>query len=63
MSEPFYVARAEVEKVGGVHRRARIAAGAVFEFGVHGPVKRHYGLDAEPDRPLPVDFIVAATGG
>lgn len=63
MSEPFYLARSELEKVRGVHRRARIAAGTVFEFGVHGPVKLHYGLDAEPDLPLPVDYIVAATGG
>lgn len=63
MSEPFYIARTEIEKVRGAHRRARLATGAVSEFGVHGPVKRHYNLDAEPDLPLPVDYIVAATGG
>jgi hypothetical protein len=33
------------------------------ELGVHGPIKAHYRLDAEPDLPLPVDYIVAATGG
>ncbi len=63
MSEPFYIARTRIEKVRGVHRRARIATGTVFEFGVHGPIKRHYDLEAEPDLPLPVDYIVAATGG
>ncbi|MGH7482870.1 MAG: hypothetical protein ACRELV_12000 [Longimicrobiales bacterium] len=58
----FYVSRCEVRKVKGVHRRARLATGHDIEFGVHGPIKEHYGLDS-PDRPLPVDYIVAATGG
>ncbi|MFS8637401.1 MAG: hypothetical protein FWJ74_04900 [Gemmatimonadota bacterium] len=63
MSEPFYRARSEVEIVRGVHRRATLPTGTTFEFGVHGPIKRHFGLDTEPDLPLPVDYIVAATGG
>lgn len=62
MSEPFYVARARVEKVEGVHRRARLETGTEFEMGVHGAVKEHYRIDAK-DLPLPVDYIVAATGG
>ena len=62
MSEPFYVSRGRVEKVAGVHRAAEIAAGVRFEMGVHGPIKAHYNIDAR-DLPLPVDFIVAATGG
>lgn len=62
MSEPFYVARARVGKVEGVHRRARLETGAEFEMGVHGAVKEHYRIDAK-DLPLPVDYIVAATGG
>jgi hypothetical protein len=63
MSEPFYRARSEVEIVRGVHRRATLPTGTTFEFRVHGPIKRHFGLDTEPDLPLPVDYIVAATGG
>ncbi len=59
--EPFYVARASVRRVAGVHRRAVLAGGAAIDFGVHGPVKEHYRLDA-PDLPLPVDYIAAATG-
>ena len=54
MSEPFYVARAQVEKVEGVHRRARLEL---------GPVKAHYGLDSQPNLPLPVDYLVAAAAG
>jgi hypothetical protein len=63
MSEPLYVARAGIEKVEGVHRRARLEDGTVVDFGVHGAIRRHYGLDSEKNLPLPVDYIVAATGG
>ena len=34
-----------------------------FEVGVHGPIQSHFRLDAERSLPLPVDYIVAATGG
>ena len=60
MSDPFYVARAEVRKVEGVHRRARLEDGTELDMGVHGPVKAHYGLDSQPNLPLPVDYLVAA---
>lgn len=63
MTEPFYVSRARVRKVRGVHRRAELESGASVDFGVHGAVKRHYGLEDEPDLPLPVDFVVAAAVG
>lgn len=60
MSDAFYVARSSVWKVEGVHRRAELVGGTTVDFGVHGPVKSHYGLDDEPDRPLPVDYVVGA---
>jgi hypothetical protein len=62
MSEPFYVVEAGVRKVDGVHRRATLPTGHRAELGVHGAVKELYDLDAE-DLPLPVDYMVAATGG
>lgn len=62
MSEPLYVSRARIEKVQGTHRRAHLEAGQTVEFGVHGPIKSHFGLEREPDLPLPVDYLVAATG-
>lgn len=61
MNEAFYTATARVERVSGVHRRATLATGTNVEFGVHGPIKAHYRLEGE-DRPLPVDYIVAAAG-
>lgn len=63
MSDPFYVAEAEIEKVRGVHRRATLSTGTTFEIGVHGPVKSHYGLEDQPNLPLPVDYVVASAAG
>lgn len=63
MSQPFYTARADIEKVEGVHRRGHVAAGVAVDFGVHGPIKSHYGLTNAEDLPLPVDYVVAAAGG
>lgn len=62
MSDPIYLAHATVKKIEGVHRRAEIAAGVSFEMGVHGAIKEHYRLEGK-NLPLPVDYIVAATGG
>ena len=62
MSEPFYVARADVRRIEGVHRRARLEIGTEVEFGVHGPVKEHFQLTSRKNLPLPVDYIAAATG-
>ncbi|MCH2464408.1 MAG: hypothetical protein MK237_00715 [Gemmatimonadetes bacterium] len=63
MSEPFYTARVSVSKVDGLHRRAVLEDGTRCEFGVHGAVKAHYGLESQPDLPLPVDYLVAAAAG
>lgn len=63
MSDAFYTAEAEVEKVAGVHRRVRLpASGVSFDVGVHGAIKEHYKLTREADRPLPVDYLVGAAG-
>ncbi len=62
MDEALYTSRSLVEIVRGTHRTARLAAGGSFETGVHGPIKAHFRLHDEPDLPLPVDYVVAATG-
>lgn len=61
--EPLYVVRARVDKVDGLHRRGALEDGTTVEFGVHGPIKAHYGLDSQPNLPLPVDYLVAAAAG
>ncbi len=63
MNDIFYTAVARITKVDGLRRRAEIEVGPPLDFGVHGPVKEHYRLQDAPDLPLPVDYIVAATGG
>lgn len=62
MSEPLYVSRATVRRVAGTHRRATLEDGTTFDMGVHGAIKSMYRLDDEKNLPLPVDYIVAATG-
>ncbi|HUG41433.1 MAG TPA: hypothetical protein VMM12_13175 [Longimicrobiales bacterium] len=62
MTEPFYTAEAEIRRVAGVHRRVTLSTGVAFDVGVHGAIREHYGLHGEPDRPLPVDFVVGAAG-
>ena len=62
MSEPFYVAKAKIDKVEGVHRRATLEVGEPVDFGVHGAIKEHFKLEGAPDLPLPVDYIAAAVG-
>jgi hypothetical protein len=63
MSEVVYTSRTTVHKVRGVTRRAELEDGTEVTFGVHGAIKEQYGLDAEPDLPLPVDYIVASAVG
>jgi len=62
MSEPIYIARAEISKIEGTHRRARLHDGTEIDFGVHGPIKTHFRIEDRKNLPLPVDYIVAATG-
>lgn len=63
MSEVVYTSGTTVHKVRGVVRRAVLEDGTEVTFGVHGPIKEQYGLQGEPDLPLPVDYIVAAAVG
>lgn len=63
MSDVVYTARARVEKIDSATRRGHLESGPVIDFGVHGPIKKMYKLDQLPDRPLPIDYVVAATGG
>ena len=62
MTEPLYVSRATVHRVAGTQRRATLEDGTTFDMGVHGAIKSMYRLDNEKNLPLPVDYIVAATG-
>jgi hypothetical protein len=63
MEESVYRSRIRIEVVHGLHRRGHLPLGHTAEFGVHGAVKDLFRLAPERELPLPVDYIVAATGG
>jgi hypothetical protein len=58
----FYDAKSHVEKVEGTHRRVTLETGESFDVGVHGSIRQHYRLLNEKNLPLPVDYLVGATG-
>lgn len=58
----FYDSRAKVAKIEGTQRRVTLETGLSFDVGVHGAIKAHYRLLDQKDLPLPVDYIVGATG-
>lgn len=63
MDSPLYVSRVLLEKAGSLHRRAHLPLGVTAEMGVHGAIVPFFKLSPERELPLPVDYIVAATGG
>lgn len=58
----FYESRCHVQKIEGTQRRVTLEIGTRFDVGVHGAIKAHYRLLDQKDLPLPVDYIVGATG-
>lgn len=64
MAEEVYTSRVRVERVRGPIRHAYIAP---FEqpvrFGVHGAIKRFYGVEPDEEIPATLDYMVAAVGG
>jgi hypothetical protein len=63
MTEPLHVSRVALEPIGPLQRRATLDTGVTLEMGVHGAIAAHYKIDPPRPLPLPVDYIVAATGG
>lgn len=61
MPNVVYVSKSRIQKINGPHRRAQLPVGQPIDLGVHGSIKEHYKLGG-PDLPLPVDYVVAATG-
>ena len=64
MAEEVYTSRIHIERVQGPIRHAFIAP---FEqpvrFGVHGAIKRFYGVEPDEEIPSTLDYMVAAVGG
>ena len=64
MAEVVYTADIRIERIEGPYRRAWLPAheGAV-EFGVHGAIKEHYGVEPEREITTTLDYVMAAAGG
>ena len=60
MSNPVDTSKSQLVRVEDLHGRGRLELGQAFDFGVHGPVVEHMGLQVDKPLPLPVDYIVTA---
>ncbi len=64
MAEEVYTSRIRIERVKGPIRLAYITP---FEepvrFGVHGAIKRFYGVEPDEEVPATLDYMIAAVGG
>jgi hypothetical protein len=66
MTDPAYVSRVRIKRLGGPHRLAYLPAESEpIAFGVHSEVARHYGVDPQdfPPHATTLDYVVAAAGG
>lgn len=64
MSDPAYTARIRIERIRGPHRHAWLPAhDGPVDFGVHGAIAEHYGVEPDTEHTTTLDYIMAATGG
>jgi len=64
MSEVVYTANIRIERVKGPLRHAYLPATPdPVEFGVHGAIAAHYGVDVKTEVATTLDYVIAATGG
>ena len=64
MGELIYTSHVKIYKDKGPTRRAYIENfPEPIRFGVHGGIKKFYGLEPEEELPATLDHIVAAVGG
>jgi hypothetical protein len=64
MAEVVYTSRIRIERVRGPIRHAYIAPfQEPVRFGVHGAIKRFYGVEPDEEVPATLDYMVAAVGG
>lgn len=64
MTNPAYQADIKIERIKGPHRHAYLPAhSGPVEFGVHGAIAEHYGVEPDVERTTTIDYVIAATGG
>ncbi len=64
MGELVHTSRIRVERVKGPVRHAYIEQfPEPVRFGVHGGIKKFYGIEPEEEVPATLDYMIAAVGG
>ena len=64
MAELIHVSKVRIVKDKGPVRRAYIESFAEpLRFGVHGGIKKFYGVEPEEDLPTTLDHMIAAVAG
>ncbi len=66
MKQGDYISNIEIEYEEGPNRLAHMPVDEEpVEFGVHGAIAEHYGMDPEEfgERNTTIDFVVAAAAG
>ncbi len=64
MAEVVHTSRMRIERVKGPVRQAWLDG---FEdpirFGVHGGIKKFYGIEPDEEVPATLDYMIGAVGG
>ncbi len=64
MSNIVYEGNVRIERTRGPHRLAYLPAhDGPVEFGVHGAIAEHYGVQPRTETTTTLDYVIAATGG
>jgi hypothetical protein len=64
MPDVVHTSRIRIEKIKGPLRHAYIEHFTEpIRFGVHGGIKKFYGVEPEEDVPATLDHMIAAVGG
>ncbi len=64
MPDVVYTSRLRIERVRGPIRQAFLDGfDTPIRFGVHGGIKKFYGVEPDEEVPATLDYIVGAVGG
>jgi len=64
VSDTVYEATIRIERTKGPHRQAYLPAhDGPVDFGVHGAIAEHYGVEAGTEHTTTLDYVIAAAGG
>jgi hypothetical protein len=64
MGEPVHTSRSRIVRIRGPIRHATLEGFAEpIRFGVHGGIKKFYGVEPDEELPATLDHMIAAVGG